>query len=214
MAGRMLRPMLLTLAALLLIQAATASASPDCTRAVAQERTFEDPVGDSRNAPDLGIVWLDVDADCVVTITFALEGNRLLDGDSLWVTVDDRVIDVRGRAQGAYLIVFETTVEALGLRPGRPSRIAFGSRYGTSTDITDTFTLIVDYGAVKPAQIAGRAKPGHTLTCDGAVRWLRDGRPIKGATRRTYKVRRADAGHRIACRTATGTSAAVRVQRR
>ena len=32
--------------------------------------------------------------------------------------------------------------------------------------------------------------------------WLRDGRAIKGADKRTYKLRRADAGHRIACRTA------------
>ena len=209
------RVMLLTLA-VLLVPAATASASPDCTRAVAQERTFEDPVGDNGNAPDLGIVWVDVDDDCVVSITFALDGNRLLPGDSLSVTVDDRVFDARGRREGAHLIIFETTVEALGLRPGRPSRLSFSSRYGNDADVTDTVQLTVDYGAVKGAQITGRAKPGHTLTCeaDGSIQWLRDGRPIRGATKRTLKLRRADAGHRIACQTADATSAAVRVQRR
>ncbi len=206
----MLRVLLLTLAALL-IPAATASA--DCTRAVAQERTFEDLVGDSGNAPDLGIVWVDVDDDCVVSITFALESNRLLTGDSLSVTVDDRVIAVTGKRVGAHLIVFETTVGALGLRPGRAARLQFSSRDGHSTDVTDTFTLTVDYGAVKGVQIAGRAKPGHTLSCEGAVQWLRDGKAIRGATKRTYRLRRADAGRRIACRTASATSAAVRVQR-
>jgi hypothetical protein len=211
----MLRVMFLTLVALL-IPAATASAAPDCTRAVAQERTFEDSIGDSGNAPDLGIVWVDVDEDCVVSITFALDGNRLLAGDSLTVTVDDRVFDARGRREGAHLIVFETTVQALGLRPGRPSRLSFASRYGNSADVTDSFAITVDYGAVKGARITGRAKPGHTLTCvtDGSIQWLRDGRPIRGATKRTLKLRRADAGHRIACRTASATSAAVRVQRR
>jgi hypothetical protein len=208
----MLRVMVLTLAALLL-PAATAGAA-ECTRAAAQERTFEDPVGDSGNAPDIGIVWVDVDDDCVVSITFALDGNRLLDGDSLTVTVDDRVFAARGRREGAYLIVYESTVEALGLRPGRAARISFSSRYGTSVDVTDTFELTVDYGAVKGVRITGRPKPGRTLTCDGATQWLRDGRPIKGATKRTYRLRRADAGRRIACRTADGTSASVRVQRR
>ena len=116
----MYRVMLLTLA-VLLVPATTASAA-ECTRAVAQERTFEDPVGDSGNAPDLGIVWVDVDDDCVVSITFALDGNRLLAADSLSVTVDDRVFNARGRREGEHLIVFETTVEALGLRPGRPSK--------------------------------------------------------------------------------------------
>ena len=174
------------------------------------------PVGDSGNAPDLGIVWVDVDDDCVVSVTFALDGNRLLASDSLSVTVDDRVFNARGRREGAHLIVFETTVEALGLRPGRPSRISFGSRYGNDVDVTDTFELKVDYGAVLGVQITGRAKPGRTLTCvtDEPVQWLRDGRAIKRAGKRTYKVRRADAGHRIACRTGSVTSAAVRVQRR
>jgi hypothetical protein len=210
----MYRAILLTLAALH-IPATTASAA-ECTRAVEQGRTFEDPVGDSGNAPDLGIVWVDVDDDCVVSITFALDGNRLLASDSLSVTVDDRVFNARGRREGAHLIVFETTIEALGLRPGRPSRISFGSRYGNDVDVTDTFELKVDYGAVLGVQITGRAKPGRTLRCvtDEPVQWLRDGRAIRRATKRTYKVRRADAGHRIACRTGSATSVAVRVQRR
>ena len=89
-------------------------------------------------------MWVDVDDDCVVSITFALDGNRLLPGDSLSVTVDDRAFDARGRREGTHLIIFETTVEALGLRPGRPSRLSFASRYGTSTDVTDTFAMTVD----------------------------------------------------------------------
>jgi hypothetical protein len=212
----MYRVMFLTLAALLIPATAAPAAAPDCTRAAAQERTFEDPVGDSGNAPDLGIVWFDVDDDCVVSITFALDGNRLLDGDSLSVTVDGRVFDARGRREGAHLIIFETTVEALGFQPGRPSQMSFGSRYGNDADVTDTFAITVDYGAVKGVQITGRAKPGKVLTCvtDEPVQWLRDGRAIRGATKRTYKLRRADAGRRIACRTASATSAAVRVQRR
>jgi len=209
-----MRVILLTIALVLMLPAAANAA--DCTRAVEQERTFQDPVGDSGNAPDLGIVWVDVDEDCVVSITFALDGNRLLDGDSLSVTVDDRIYNARGRREGEHLIVFETTVEALGLRPGRASKIAFASRYGTSSDVTDTFEIKVDYGAVMGVQITGRAKAGGTLTCvtDEPVRWLRDGKAIRGATKRTYKLRRADAGHRIACRTGSATSAAVRVQRR
>ncbi len=208
--------MVLTLAVLLFGAASANAATLDCTRAVAQERTFEDPVGDSGNAPDLGIVWVDVDTDCVVTITFALESNRLLTGDSLSVTVDDRVIGVRGKRVGAHLITFEATVETLGLRPGRSSRIAFASRYGNSTDTTSTFDIKVDYGAVLGVQVTGRAKTGHTLTCvtDESVQWLRDGRAIKGAKKRAYKLRSADAGHRVACRTGSATSAAVRVQRK
>ena len=210
----MYRVILLTLAVLLI--PVTSASAAECTRAVEQGRTFEDPVGDSGNAPDLGIVWVDVDEDCVVSITFALDGNRLLASDALSVTVDDRVFNARGRREGAHLIVFETTVEALGLRPGRRSRISFGSRYGNDVDVTDTFELKVDYGAVLSVQITGRAKPGRTLTCvtDERVQWLRDGRAIKRATKRTYKVRRADAGHRIACLTGSTTSTAVRVQRR
>jgi hypothetical protein len=207
-----MRVILLTIAFLLAVPAAANAA--DCTRAVEQERTFEDPVGDSGNAPDLGIVWVDVDEDCVVSITFALDGNRLLDSDQLSVTVDDRTFNARGRRQGEHLIVFETTIEKLGLRPGRASRISFASRYGNETDVTETFELKVDYGAVMGARITGRAQVGRTLTCEGAVQWLRDGKRIKGATKRRYKLRRADAGHRIACRTGSATSAAVRVQRR
>ena len=59
---QMYRVMLLTLAGAARLPVTTASAA-ECTRAVAQGRTFEDPVGDSGNAPDLGIVWVNVDAE-------------------------------------------------------------------------------------------------------------------------------------------------------
>ena len=59
--------------------------------------------------------------------------------------------------------------------------------------------------------LKGRAKVGRTLTCVAPssiskphYRWLRAGRPIKGATQRTLKLRKSDAGRRISCRV-TGT---------
>ena len=241
------RVMILTALAVLCMPAgahAAEQSGPDCTNAVAQERSYEDARGDSGPAPDLGLLWVDVEADCSVTITYGLDSNGLLDGDSLWLAIDartTRLLTVNGpvddlRASfdndapapdaypsGASLIVVETTVTALGLQPGRPARLTFGSRYGSQTDQAGAFDLKVDFGAVAGAEaerprIRGRAKPGRVVTCvassGSSYRWLRDGREIRGATRRTLKLRRADAGRRIACRVGTSTSAAVRVQRR
>jgi serine protease len=82
------------------------------------------------------------------------------------------------------------------------------------------------------ATVAGSSKVGGTLTAGAgtwrpspkSVRytWLRDGRPISHATARSYRLRAADAGHRIAVRlqlmhpdalTATVTSASRRIAR-
>jgi hypothetical protein len=69
--------------------------------------------------------------------------------------------------------------------------------------------------AVAPAapapRVAGRARVGQTLRCSaprGArVAWTRNGKPIKGARGARYRLKRADAGRRIACRvTVAGTT--------
>lgn len=81
-------------------------------------------------------------------------------------------------------------------------------------------------------RVTGTTRVGHRLAARAAVwhptptrttfRWLRDGRPIAGATHRTFVVREKDAGHRIAVRvtvgkastvTASTTSAARRITR-
>jgi len=82
-----------------------------------------------------------------------------------------------------------------------------------------------------PTRITGSARVGARLTAAGGAwrpaaavryRWLRDGRPIAGATGRAYRPRAADRGHRIAVQVraqradafaVTVTSAARRVPR-
>lgn len=58
-------------------------------------------------------------------------------------------------------------------------------------------------------KLSGAARVGRTLklkrgtwvaTTSFRYRWLRNGAPIKGATRTSYKLRRADRGKRISCR--------------
>jgi hypothetical protein len=58
-------------------------------------------------------------------------------------------------------------------------------------------------------RLSGKARVGATLRCtpvgyaEGVSfghRWLRNGRPIAGATRATFRLRAGDAGSRIACR--------------
>ena len=72
---------------------------------------------------------------------------------------------------------------------------------------------------VRARIIAVRPKAGTRLVADVHVRnaktiryqWLRDGRAIRGATRRTYTVRRADRRRSIRLRiTAAGTTTVVR----
>ena len=100
----------------------------------------------------------------------------------------------------------ETTSQALGLLP-------VVRRGCTSIAAARLLDLLVNFGDVAgvsdtraPARVLlkGRAKVGRTLTCVATVddqqahyRWLRAGRPIRGATRRTLKLRKADAGRRI-----------------
>ena len=73
----------------------------------------------------------------------------------------------------------------------------------------------------KKPKLSGAARVGRTLklkrgtwvaTTSFRYRWLRNGVAIKGATRTSYKLRRADRGKRIACRVtarnAAGSTAA------
>lgn len=64
--------------------------------------------------------------------------------------------------------------------------------------------------SVRRPQIRGTARPGRTVTATQGVwsvrptalafRWLRNGRPIRAADGRTYRVRAADRGQRLAVR--------------
>jgi hypothetical protein len=120
----------------------------------------------------------------------------------------------------------DTRLDALGVFPGRAARLTFSSA-GSEADsdfapeaFSPGFDLLVDFGNVAgatevsaPARavLKGRAKVGRTLTCVApagmtkpSYRWLRAGRAIRGANRRTLKLRKADGGRRVSCRV-TGT---------
>jgi hypothetical protein len=76
----------------------TAPAGPECGMASPQHRDYADATGDSRTAPDLGAISVDVRADCGVTITFAL---ALAAGQSLTIGIDtdsDAATGLRDRA--------------------------------------------------------------------------------------------------------------------
>jgi hypothetical protein len=114
----------------------------------------------------------------------------------------------------------DTRVDALGLLPGTSARLTFSSA-GSELDAdfapevsSAGFDLLVDFGNVagetdaqSPARVSlkGRAKVGRTLTCVAPAgmtkpgyRWLRSGRTL--STRRTLRLRKADAGRRVSCR--------------
>jgi hypothetical protein len=84
---------------------------------------------------------------------------------------------------------------------------------------------------LRPPSVSGRPLPGHVLRCSRGVwaglptvfayNWSRDRAPIAGANARTYRVRRRDRGHMLACRvtasqggTVSSTSRSVRVRPR
>ena len=78
----------------------------------------------------------------------------------------------------------------------------------------------------------GKLKPGRTLSVPKAFKgfkkvkyvWLRNGKPIKRATKRSYRLRRGDRGKRISCKITltpagggkalTVTTAALKIPRR
>lgn len=76
--------------------------------------------------------------------------------------------------------------------------------------------------ATKKPRIAGSARVGRTLTVRRGswlagptfkYRWLRGGKPIKGATRKTYRLHSADRGKRISCRvTATNATGSTSIR--
>jgi hypothetical protein len=79
---------------------------------------------------------------------------------------------------------------------------------------------------VKRPSLSGRAKPGYVLRCSSgtwkgaaelAYAWTRDGKRIKGESKRSYTVRVRDRGHRIGCTVSAGgksvAARAVKVKR-
>lgn len=76
--------------------------------------------------------------------------------------------------------------------------------------------------ATRKPKLSGSARVGRTLTVRRGAwlasptfgyRWLRGGKPIKGATRRTYRLHRADRGERISCRvTATNATGSTSIR--
>jgi hypothetical protein len=76
-----------------------APAGPECGVASAQRREYADATGDSRTAPDLGSIAIDVREDCGVTFTFA--AMALASGESLTIGIDtdsDAATGLRDRA--------------------------------------------------------------------------------------------------------------------
>jgi hypothetical protein len=64
----------------------TAPSGPACGMASVQHRDYADAPGDSRTAPDLGSISVDVREDCGVTVTFA--ALTLAPGQSLSIGID------------------------------------------------------------------------------------------------------------------------------
>ena len=92
-------------------------------------------------------------------------------------------------------------VRVTASRPGEPSVSAVSA--STAPVAPGTFT------STRRPTISGSTKHGKKLTgrpgafsrtADLDYRWLRDGRPIRGASGRHYRVRSTDVGHRIALR--------------
>jgi hypothetical protein len=179
-------------------------------------------------------IIVDVRADCSVTIDAglaplsvaidtdanALSGDsagadRLLalrDGQATLTLADGSAVSPGPTVRG---LAVDTTVAALGLLPGRAAKLTFTTPSGVfGTDLLVNFGDVAGVSETSaPARVLlkGRAKVGRTLTCVAPstvskprYRWLRAGRPIAGATRRTLKLRRSDAGRRVSCRV-TGT---------
>jgi Tol biopolymer transport system component len=90
-----------------------------------------------------------------------------------------------------------------------------GTPGGGPTGGTPPGTLVIAPRNLRRPAIKGAARPGKQLRCSAglwegspllAFAWLRDGRAVRRAVGRNYRVRGADAGHRLACRvTATVT---------
>lgn len=97
------------------------------------------------------------------------------------------------------------TVTAADL--GAPLRVTVtGAAFGSTTTESSVDTVSVAAGTItlKPS-IRGTVKAGKTVTAATKVpksakqtyRWYRDGKPLSGATKSTYKVTSGDAGHTL-----------------
>lgn len=83
---------------------------------------------------------------------------------------------------------------------------AVRSGYGDAYAVTSNVVRVAAACTVRPT-FTGTARVGRTLTGNKGTwrqvghtfsyRWLRDGKPITGATRTTYTTTRADRGHLI-----------------
>ncbi|MGJ9402419.1 hypothetical protein [Arthrobacter sp. KK5.5] len=100
------------------------------------------------------------------------------------------------------------TVKVTGRLPGYAIRTTTSPAIKASLRKL-TVPRIEPYGSWEPGNaLAGRNYPLQKWTAGTRVtyQWLRDGKPIRGATSRTYVIKRTDIGHRIAVRH-TGTKA-------
>jgi hypothetical protein len=77
----------------------TAPAGPECGMASPQHRDYADAAGDSRTAPDLGSITVDVREDCGITVTFA--ALTLAAGQSLTIGIDTDADASTGIRDGA-----------------------------------------------------------------------------------------------------------------
>jgi hypothetical protein len=104
----------------------------------------------------------------------------------------------------------------------------YGLALDATTTWTTTFATTVDPPsgpsapvpprATRAPEVTGAARVGKVLAATPGTwsaggltfdyRWLRDGRPVAGATGRTYRVVPADAGHRVAVEVTASTSPA------
>lgn len=122
---------------------------------------------------------------------------------------------------GATAATYRTTASDVG------HDLAFevtASRAGYTTATVTSAPLRIKHGALRVRtnpSVRGTRKAGHKLsgnsgswtpTASLARQWLRDGRPIAGATGSTYRLTKADRGHRVQLRvTATRTGYTTKV---
>lgn len=116
---------------------------------------------------------------------------------------------IPGLATGTYVLYGELSEEkSTGNTNTLRTRIGSVTVTAGSTTARD-FTFLHRYRATR-ITVEGTRKVGRTLQADlswyvnpqvRTYRWLRDGKPIGGATSRSYKLKSKDAGHRISVRT-------------
>ncbi len=104
----------------------------------------------------------------------------------------------------------DATTPAVAGQPSAPMVLAWAQggaiRSLVMEDFSATFAL---------PSVTGPALSGRTVRCSsgaGSVQWVRDGRVVRGATSRTYRVRPDDRGRALTCRVGGQSSAGIRVR--